>query len=154
EATTSDDRELARTIDSTIARYTRAIRRTIHRASRGQELTTAEWRALQSVAALGSALGSTLARRTGVAPSTMSRTLDGLAARGFVRFATDPEDGNRVHAFITDAGQHALDAYETLADERLLRAIETLEPKQKERLREAMGDLRSALSRIPQAEAD
>ncbi len=48
-----------------------------------------------------------LRKRLGIAPSTLSRTLDRLEERGLVRRATCPGDGRAASADLTEAGRRA-----------------------------------------------
>ena len=145
---TTEDRRLARQLDVTIARYSRTIRRAIRRTGEHDQLTDRELRCLQMVASRGPILTSEIARRVGVAVSNVTRTIDELADRGLVTRRSLPEAGYKIHIAITENGTRMLARYESMADDRLCRAIARLTAEQKSRLEQAVADLASVLNPV------
>ena len=105
------------------------------------ELTTPQALGLRAIVLEGPLRMSDLAQRLGVSVATASRTVDGLARRGFVRRDSDPADARAVRVRATAQGrrehrvrrEHFVQALESLMDElsederrQLAESLETL----------------------------
>jgi DNA-binding MarR family transcriptional regulator len=91
--------------------FVKAAKRARVRAEPDAPLTTSQVDLLNPLleCPAGGALGlRELARLVGIAAPTASKMIDGLAARGFVTRARDPEDGRAVRIALTGEGEAAL----------------------------------------------
>ena len=70
-------------------------------------MTVAQAAALDALRAEGPLRLGDLGRRLGITPSTLSRNLERLVARGFVTRAADPSDSRAAAAALTPAGRRA-----------------------------------------------
>ncbi len=77
---------------------------------------------------------SELAARHGVAPSTMSRSIEVLVRRGWVGRDSDPGDRRLVIVQLTDAGQAAHHALDRQIEDSLVQRIEELGAAEREQL--------------------
>jgi len=70
-------------------------------------MTVAQAAALHALRAEGPLRLGDLGRRLGITPSTLSRNLERLVARGFVARTADPRDSRAAAAALTPAGRRA-----------------------------------------------
>ncbi len=96
---------------------------------------------------------SELAARHGVAPSTMSRSIDLLVRRGWVGRESDPSDRRLVIVQVTDAGQAAHRAMDQQIEDALTQRIEALSDIERNQLVAGMQVLQRLLSSDPSDEA-
>ncbi len=92
-------------INRIMGRYNASLREEMA----AQGLTTAKMRALAVLSVIDGPLISELAVYSVVEQSTLSRTLDALAAEGLVRRETDSGDNRATRVFITGEGRAAFD---------------------------------------------
>jgi len=71
-------------------------------------VTTAQCHLLLEIDRRGPSTGGALAQALSLDKSTLSRTLDGLAAAGLVERAPHPEDGRAQRVALTSAGQETV----------------------------------------------
>ena len=81
-----------------------ALRHATDQQRRQAELTEAEVDALLVVAVTEATIGQ-LAKRLGVRPPTLTRTIDGLCTRGYVERSIDRRDKRRRTVKLTQSGQ-------------------------------------------------
>ena len=70
-----------------------------------------------------------LAARCALDPSTVSRAVAALVRSGLVARTADPRDGRASVLTVTPSGQHTLDEFNRLADERLADALRDWTPE-------------------------
>ena len=70
-----------------------------------------------------------LAARCALDPSTVSRAVAALVRSGLVARTADPRDGRASVLTVTPSGQHTLDEFNRLADERLADALRDWSPE-------------------------
>lgn len=94
-----------------------------------------------------------LARAQAVRPSTVSRAVRLLAARGWVAVERDPQDRRRVWIRLTPQGRRALNRLRARATTRLGRRLAALSPEERDLLAQALELLRRTLGGgLPAAE--
>src|SRR5262245_61502190 len=113
------DAALLATLETTIPRYIRTIRRAIEEVEGEIPLTLPQFRCLQAVAARGVTLTTHLARQMQVTVPTMTSRLDGLVERGLVQRQPDPLSRRQVQVSLTPAGVALLGRYQAFIDARL-----------------------------------
>jgi DNA-binding MarR family transcriptional regulator len=74
---------------------------------------------------------SELAQHLGVTASTMSLTLDRLAAAGYLIRERDPGDQRRAHVRLTKAGIRMKEAQQVLEPERVTKLLDRLTPAER-----------------------
>lgn len=67
-----------------------------------------------------------VARRLGVTPRAITKTVDALEAKGMIRRAHDHEDRRKVRLCLTDAGRHASEDIEARTLEPLIASLSSL----------------------------
>ena len=72
-----------------------------------QGLSAVEEKALDLIARFGPLTAGELATRSGLAPASITGLLDRLERKGFIRRASDPEDGRRVRAHLVPESTQA-----------------------------------------------
>jgi DNA-binding MarR family transcriptional regulator/GNAT superfamily N-acetyltransferase len=90
---------------------------------------------------IGTTPGTTLElrERLGLDSGYLSRLLRALEADGLVALSPDPADRRRRTVALTAAGRAAYDDLERRSEERAVRLLEPLTPRQQQRLTEALG---------------
>lgn len=141
----NSDELLVQTIDATMARYNRTIRRAIEAAEGPGRLTMPQLRCLQAMEREGASLTSALARTLNVTAPTMTSMIDGLVERGLVARQPHPTDRRQMHLLLTDAGREVLARYRAITHDCLIAPVSRLSTAERVRLLAAMTDLNAAL---------
>ena len=86
-----------------------------------------------------------LRTRLGLDSGYMSRMLQSLSSQGLVESRKDSRDGRLRRIVLTPKGREELDAYDKLSDRLAASTLEPLDPRQRERLVGAMGEVERLL---------
>jgi DNA-binding MarR family transcriptional regulator len=114
-------------------------------------MTVAQAAALDALRAEGPLRLGDLGRRLGITPSTLSRNLERLVARGLVTRAADPRDSRAAAAALTPAGRRAA-ARVARQDEAFARSVlERLPAGRRAATVEALVDLLGAVRSATEA---
>lgn len=108
-------------------------------------LTVAQRLALGALDVAGVQNIADLAERTGVAPSTATRMVQGLDRHGYVRQRTDPADKRCRLIAITDEGRAALGQARAAAHQRIARLVEAVPVDERDNLARGIDILITAL---------
>jgi DNA-binding MarR family transcriptional regulator len=143
------DREIA-DADTTIATLRAAVlvlsrRMRYHQAS--DDISTSETAVLARLGR-GPTTPSQLAKAEHVRPPSMTRTIERLEERGYVRRESDPDDGRQVLVSRTDAGDEFIRRSRDLRTAWLAAHFDSLDPADQDSLRGAADALRR-LSETP-----
>ena len=92
-----------------------------------------------------------LAHQAKIAPSTITEIVESLEGDGLVRRETDPDDRRAVRVALTADGRRQLQRFEHAAAVALADSLSSLTAPQRQRIRAAFNDLRTA---IPTQEAN
>lgn len=103
-----------------------------HHRGRADALSERESHVLGHLSRDRSRSPSELAEHMGIAASTLSEAVDKLVGRGLVERRVEPEDRRRVRYRLTPEGLEAIAATSVLSSDRLRRALERLEPDERE----------------------
>ena len=88
---------------------------------------------------------SQIARKTGMAKSHISRTVDGLTQAGVLEKHPDPSDRRLIRVYVTGQAEAHFKEAQELIKERLADALGDLPPDQMESIVDGLRVLRSAL---------
>lgn len=153
DADATDDDAVVSVLDTTAARYNRAIRHAIETVEGAGRLSLAQLRCLQVMGAhADGSLTSQLARTLKVAVPTMTSMIDGLVERGLVERQPHPTDRRQVRLLVTEDGRHTLVRYHRIVHDRIAAPLARLTPDQKTRLIDALRDLNTLLDDEPPRE--
>lgn len=125
--------------------YGRLLRNLSAGDSDGTSLTIAQRLALGALDSAGVQNIADLAERTGVAPSTATRMVQGLERHGYVRQTTDPADKRCRLIAITDEGRAALEQARVATRQRIERLVEAVPPAERDNLGRGIDILIAAL---------
>lgn len=93
-----------------------------------------------------------LATQMGVAPSTMSLTLDRLERGAFIKRIKDREDGRRTYVFLTPEGDHNKGGQKLLEPERIAALLSRLTiDKRKQAIAALRNLMEAANTLVPQS---
>ena len=138
QATEAD--ELALKLGALLRHLLRATGRDFFAAMERHELGLTQVKALQALADAGEPISlGALSEQLGLSLPGVSRSVDGLVCRGFVKREEDPDDRRAKRLQLTAKGRRTLD---TLLELRLaaLRAwVETLDPAEQRALLDGLG---------------
>jgi DNA-binding MarR family transcriptional regulator len=121
------------------------LRRQLRGVSTGGDLTPSQTAVLTRLWKEGASSASALAAAERVRPQSMATILAGLAGRGLIRRAPDPDDGRRKMISITAAGRRRAESDRQVREEWLARAIQE---RYSERERRVILDALSLLQRL------
>lgn len=110
----------------------------------GAGLTLAQYRVLVFLDR-GPRPATHVAALLGVAPSTVTSVVDGLAGRGLVERSADDHDRRRVVLTLTDAGRAELARGDDVVGERLALLLERLRPDEAETVLSGLEHLNRAM---------
>lgn len=99
-----------------------------------EELTPGQLRALVILRSQGAQRAGVLAGTLGVHPSTFTRTVDRLAAGGWVTRSENPDSRREVIVELTPRGEHAVASVRTGRRRELDRILSTLPAEEQERV--------------------
>jgi DNA-binding MarR family transcriptional regulator len=123
---------------------TRLVRREVRR-SRPAGLSLQHFRALAAVAEGSVSAPSGLALHLGLAPATVSKLIDDLVGKKFLRRSPDTLDRRSRHLAVTRAGRHRVRAAFVAFRREFARRIDSLPPRERRRITEAAERLRPLL---------
>jgi DNA-binding MarR family transcriptional regulator len=123
---------------------TRLVRREVRR-SRPAGLSLQHFRALAGVAEGSAGAPSALALHLGVAPATVTKLVDDLVRKGFLRRSTGTVDRRSRVLLVTAAGRRRLREAFVAFRAEFARRVESLPPRQRTRITEAAERLRPLL---------
>ncbi len=99
---------------------------------------------------VGSVPGSTIsevARRTGLAKSIVSKTVEVLVEQGFLEKRSDDSDQRLVRLYLTEQAHSRFFEMRTIMDQRLSRVLSVLPPEKVDCLLDALSMLKEALEK-------
>jgi len=129
----TDDDELAGSLYAGLARALRWLRRT-----GPTDIAHGGLSAMATLSTTGPQRSGHLAEAEGVAPSTMSRILDGLVADGFVERLADPADRRALLVGLTPTGSVAVTSARRVRADALRARLAQLPEDEVEALRAAL----------------
>ncbi|WP_163267535.1 MarR family winged helix-turn-helix transcriptional regulator [Chelativorans alearense] len=99
---------------------------------------------------------SQLAEKLGVRPPTITKTINRLAAQGFLEKRASEEDARRAHVFLTTNGEQAIRAIEKSVRRTEKQALKTLDKKEQKALQKLLARIEANLSKngLPVEEED
>ena len=115
------------------------------KAMRAMGLSLVSWRALLIIDRLQPCTMNELARASAVDRTTLTRTVDQLAAEGLALRVTPPEDRRQVRISLTEAGMRVLDDGKRVFYAMHHKAVEGIDPV---RLREATRVLQDVVGNL------
>jgi DNA-binding MarR family transcriptional regulator len=108
------------------------------------QLTLTQVRALRRLARGTKTLGE-LGASLGLPPPSMTRIVDRLEERGLIERRRDPSDRRKVVAAILPAGLRLVTSLPLLEGSAIRAAVERMDPKERERITQALTDLAHAV---------
>lgn len=90
---------------------------------------------------------SQLATRLGVRPPTITKTINRLAAQGFLEKRASEEDARRAHIYLTENGEQAIREIERSVRKTEKQALRTLDKKDQKTLVKLLARVEANLSR-------
>lgn len=123
-----------------------ALRTAMDRKLRTHGLTTPQYSALTTLAAVDELSGAELARRTFVTAQTMNGILVNLETAGLVTRRPDPADARVLRAELTATGRARLDACDEAVKAIERQMLGNLRPEEQPWLRDALRRCVTALS--------
>lgn len=90
---------------------------------------------------------SELAQRLGVRPPTVTKTINRLAAQGFLEKRGSESDARRAHIFLTESGAEAIRAIERSVRKTEKQALKALDKKEQKALIKLLARIEANLSR-------
>ncbi|WP_274425962.1 MarR family winged helix-turn-helix transcriptional regulator [Chelativorans sp. YIM 93263] len=105
--------------------------------------------------ALGEENGQTpsqLAQKLGVRPPTVTKTINRLAAQGFLEKRGSETDARRAHVFLTDSGAEALRSIERSVRRTEKQALNSLDKKEQKTLAKLLARIEANLARDGRSE--
>ncbi|WP_265518630.1 MarR family winged helix-turn-helix transcriptional regulator [Nitratireductor luteus] len=98
---------------------------------------------------------SELAAKLGVRPPTITKTINRLAAQGFLEKRASEQDARRAHVFLTENGEQAIRAIEKSVRKTEKQALKSLDKKEQKALVKLLARIEANLSRgAPQVEEE
>lgn len=107
--------------------------------------------------ALGQENGQTpsqLAQKLGVRPPTVTKTINRLAAQGFLEKRGSETDARRAHVFLTENGAEAIRSIERSVRRTEKQALKTLDKKDQKALAKLLARIEANLARNGPSEDD
>lgn len=111
-----------------------------HEMVKSRGLSIAEWRVLGMLSSGPATIGDLVAATLFQQP-TLTKIVDRMAAGGFVRRTSDPDDGRRVHVSLTDRGREIAEQLVPLAKDHEARVLAGYLPEEAEALKAALRTL-------------
>lgn len=128
-----------------IRRIVHGLRESSREAQRRTGLTAAQLFVLRRLSDAEHLSVNELAETTFTHQSSVSTVVSRLVARGFVTRRVDPGDRRRRRLALTRAGRAALGAAPDAAQERLIRAVQTMTPASRRSLGRALQRIGDAM---------
>ena len=98
----------------------------------------------------GPSTAGELARGVEIHPGAMTRLLDDLQKRGLVRRLADPDDRRVLKVELTDAGRHAREVTERVAEQVRVYAMEGINEEERKALARLLTQVRNNLIKVTQ----
>lgn len=93
-----------------------------------------------------------LAEKLGVRPPTITKTINRLAAQGFLEKRPSETDARRAHVFLTESGAEAIRAIERSVQKTERQALKSLDKEEQKALVSLLARVEANLSRQNRAE--
>ncbi|MCT8997660.1 MarR family winged helix-turn-helix transcriptional regulator [Chelativorans intermedius] len=90
---------------------------------------------------------SQLAEKLGVRPPTITKTINRLAAQGFLEKRASEEDARRAHVYLTETGEQAIRAIERSVRKTEKQALKSLDKKEQKALSRLLARVEANLSK-------
>lgn len=90
---------------------------------------------------------SALAARLGVSPPTITKTINRLAAQGFLEKRASRTDARRAHVYLTESGAEVIRAIERSVRKTEKQALKSLDKEQQKTLANLLAHIEANLSR-------
>ena len=142
--------ELATAFGGVFLRLTRLLDKRMAR----EGASLARTRVLLMIDRRGSVKASDIAEVFGLAPRTVTDTLDGMERQGLVRREPDPKDRRAKQIVITDEGRRALAATEPLRRDLLGQVLGSLTSNEQDEFARMLAKLEGALAIQEAADSD
>lgn len=136
-----------------VRRIVHALRQSSRWAEKHVGLTGAQLFVLHKLAESPAVSVNQLAARTHTHQSSVSTVVRRLAERGFVRRARSGTDGRSVELSLTPRGQRLVDGRPDMAQDRLIRGVESLSTARRRLLASTLGELAGALDAVDRVPA-
>jgi len=138
----SGTEELTASFASVFLRLTRLLDKRMAR----EGASLARTRVLLMIQRRGPVKAIDIAELFGLAPRTVTDTLDGMERQGLIRREPDPKDRRAKRILITPAGQQAVAATEPLRRELTGQVIGSLSAEERETFARILGKLEAAVA--------
>lgn len=142
-----EEREIAREVLEILPMVMRTVAAELRRT--GHLLMPGQYRLLAILSCRSYSLGE-LAKKQVVSLPTMSKSINSLVERGWVRSERDPNDRRTVVIELTEKGREVLDRIERDAEARVAEMLSRLSPEERRKLRGGLSVLHQAF--LPVAE--
>lgn len=133
--------ELARALLEIVPTVMRSIRSEMH-TSQGAELSVPQFRILNYVLLHESVSLSDIAEHMGLSLASMSKTIDGLVARGLIDRQTDPANRRKVAISTTESGIRALTTARSCTREAMMQRLGAIDATRRLELLRGLSALR------------
>jgi DNA-binding MarR family transcriptional regulator len=133
--------ELTSSFGSVFLRFTRLLDKRMAR----EGASLARTRVLLMIERRGPVKASDIAELFGLAPRTVTDTLDGMERQGLIRREPDPKDRRAKRILITEAGRQAVAATEPIRRELTSQVMGSLDGEEREALARILGKLDAAV---------
>jgi DNA-binding MarR family transcriptional regulator len=133
--------ELTSSFGSVFLRFTRLLDKRMAR----EGASLARTRVLLMIQRRGPVKASDIAELFGLAPRTVTDTLDGMERQGLIRREPDPKDRRAKRILITEAGQQAVAATEPIRRELISQVMGSLTGEERKALSSILGKLDAAV---------
>lgn len=144
----SDEENCAAWVLETVPLLMRVIISEI-RSARPHDLSEPQFRVLGFLRHHKGVSLSFIAEHTGVSLPTMSKMIDNLVARGFIKRETSSADRRRIILMLTKRGEDVFDVAERHARERIAERLSSLPPAKRAAVTKVMKTLRSIFELSP-----
>jgi len=136
--------ELAASFASVFLRLTRLLDKRMAR----EGASLARTRVLLMIQRRGAVKATEIAELFGLAPGTVTDTLDGMERQGLIRREPDPKDRRAKRIVITDTGRQAVAATEPIRRELTGQVIGSLDSEEREALARILAKLDAAVTGV------
>lgn len=142
------DEQLSLAFGSVFLRLSRLLDKRMARAG----ASLARTKVLMLIAREGTVKAADIAELFGLAPRTVTDTLDGMERQGLVSRAPDKKDRRVKRITLTDAGSKALAAAEPIRAELIAQVMGTLSDEERTTFAQVLEKLEQALASVEEAE--
>jgi len=134
--------EIATTFGSVFLRLNRLLDKRMAR----EGASLARTRVLLMIERQGSAKAADIAELFGLAPRTVTDTLDGMERQGLIRRDSDPKDRRVKRLSVTEAGRRALSATEPVRRDLVKQIMGSLTPEERAEFARILAKLEAAVA--------